>query len=240
MVGHYATEVVLEFLGGEKLFDLARLGTSCPDHFLRTKVRPWCWTCRRRRPPRLPRDWARRLPRGLPGLYERYATPGLPAHARRRPGHRPGPGGGHALLRPGQADGAGGGRVLRQRHQRHAGRRGHLHLRPHCREREVPHSVLGTGRGQAGPPPGAAAPRRAHRFRDRRGQRHRSGRRRTPGRRGRLRGGGRPRRRRARAVAEAIGGGDVAVGVAVDVTDGASCKTRVDATLLAFGGVDPW
>ncbi|HXN62700.1 MAG TPA: class II aldolase/adducin family protein, partial [Acidimicrobiales bacterium] len=38
MVGHFTdSEVVLEFLSGEKLFDLARLGTSCPDHFLRTK-----------------------------------------------------------------------------------------------------------------------------------------------------------------------------------------------------------
>ena len=31
---------VLEFLASEKLFDLAALGTSCPDHFLRTKVKP--------------------------------------------------------------------------------------------------------------------------------------------------------------------------------------------------------
>jgi rhamnulose-1-phosphate aldolase/alcohol dehydrogenase len=41
MVGHYTdTDVVLEFLASEKLFALASLGTSCPDHFLRTKVRP--------------------------------------------------------------------------------------------------------------------------------------------------------------------------------------------------------
>jgi rhamnulose-1-phosphate aldolase/alcohol dehydrogenase len=41
MVGHFTdSEVVLEFLAGEKLFALAGLGTSCPDHFLRTKVRP--------------------------------------------------------------------------------------------------------------------------------------------------------------------------------------------------------
>jgi rhamnose utilization protein RhaD (predicted bifunctional aldolase and dehydrogenase) len=31
---------VLEFTGSEKLFALAALGTSCPAHFLRTKVRP--------------------------------------------------------------------------------------------------------------------------------------------------------------------------------------------------------
>ncbi|WP_350279718.1 bifunctional aldolase/short-chain dehydrogenase [Kribbella sp. HUAS MG21] len=40
-VGHFNdSEAVLEFLSREKLHSLAALGTSCPDHFLRTKVRP--------------------------------------------------------------------------------------------------------------------------------------------------------------------------------------------------------
>jgi rhamnulose-1-phosphate aldolase/alcohol dehydrogenase len=40
-VGHFDDrDEVLEFLAGAKLFALAALGTSCPDHFLRTKVRP--------------------------------------------------------------------------------------------------------------------------------------------------------------------------------------------------------
>ena len=40
-VGHYTdTEVVLDFLARDKHPALAALGTSCPDHFLRTKVRP--------------------------------------------------------------------------------------------------------------------------------------------------------------------------------------------------------
>ncbi|HET7476707.1 MAG TPA: bifunctional aldolase/short-chain dehydrogenase [Dermatophilaceae bacterium] len=40
-VGHFTdSEVVLEFLSREKLPALAELGTSCPDHFLRTKVKP--------------------------------------------------------------------------------------------------------------------------------------------------------------------------------------------------------
>ena len=40
-VGHFTdSEAVLEFLAREKLHPLAELGTSCPDHFLRTKVRP--------------------------------------------------------------------------------------------------------------------------------------------------------------------------------------------------------
>jgi rhamnulose-1-phosphate aldolase/alcohol dehydrogenase len=40
-VGHYTdTEVVLDFVSRTKHPALAALGTSCPDHFLRTKVRP--------------------------------------------------------------------------------------------------------------------------------------------------------------------------------------------------------
>ncbi|MCG8917223.1 bifunctional aldolase/short-chain dehydrogenase [Actinokineospora sp. PR83] len=40
-VGHFTdSDTVLEFLSREKLAPLAALGTSCPDHFLRTKVRP--------------------------------------------------------------------------------------------------------------------------------------------------------------------------------------------------------
>ncbi|MGM1057655.1 bifunctional aldolase/short-chain dehydrogenase [Saccharothrix sp. Mg75] len=40
-VGHYTdSDVVLDFLSQEKLGALAGLGTSCPDHFLRTKVKP--------------------------------------------------------------------------------------------------------------------------------------------------------------------------------------------------------
>lgn len=41
MVGHYTdSDVVLDFLASEKAPALAELGTSCPDHFLRTKVKP--------------------------------------------------------------------------------------------------------------------------------------------------------------------------------------------------------
>jgi rhamnulose-1-phosphate aldolase/alcohol dehydrogenase len=40
-VGHYAdAEVVLDFISRAEHPRLAALGTSCPDHFLRTKVRP--------------------------------------------------------------------------------------------------------------------------------------------------------------------------------------------------------
>jgi rhamnulose-1-phosphate aldolase/alcohol dehydrogenase len=40
-VGHFTdSDVVLDFLARERLLPLAGLGTSCPDHFLRTKVKP--------------------------------------------------------------------------------------------------------------------------------------------------------------------------------------------------------
>ncbi len=40
-VGHYTdSDVVLDFVARERHPELAALGTSCPDHFLRTKVRP--------------------------------------------------------------------------------------------------------------------------------------------------------------------------------------------------------
>ncbi|MCU0803382.1 MAG: bifunctional rhamnulose-1-phosphate aldolase/short-chain dehydrogenase, partial [Rhodobacteraceae bacterium] len=41
MVGHFDdSPAVLEFVNSAKLEPLAALGTSCPDHFLRTKIRP--------------------------------------------------------------------------------------------------------------------------------------------------------------------------------------------------------
>ncbi|WP_102194633.1 bifunctional aldolase/short-chain dehydrogenase [Microbacterium aurantiacum] len=41
MIGHFTdSDVVLDFLASERAPELAALGTSCPDHFLRTKVKP--------------------------------------------------------------------------------------------------------------------------------------------------------------------------------------------------------
>ncbi len=41
MVGHFMdSEAVLEFVNAQQMEPLAALGTSCPDHFLRTKIRP--------------------------------------------------------------------------------------------------------------------------------------------------------------------------------------------------------
>jgi rhamnulose-1-phosphate aldolase/alcohol dehydrogenase len=82
-LGHYSDHpAVLEFSVSEKLTALAALGTSCPDHFLRTKVRPLVLDL----PPDAPLDAAiarlRELTRtyraDYRAYYERYATPDSP------------------------------------------------------------------------------------------------------------------------------------------------------------------
>lgn len=41
MIGHFSdSDVVLEFINSKDLMRLAPMGTSCPDHFLRTKIQP--------------------------------------------------------------------------------------------------------------------------------------------------------------------------------------------------------
>jgi rhamnulose-1-phosphate aldolase/alcohol dehydrogenase len=83
-VGHFTdTDIVLDFLAGSKLARLAGLGTSCPDHFLRTKVRPLVLDL----PADAPLDEAVARLRELHeayrdeyrAYYERHATPDSPA-----------------------------------------------------------------------------------------------------------------------------------------------------------------
>jgi rhamnose utilization protein RhaD (predicted bifunctional aldolase and dehydrogenase) len=41
MIGHFTDDArVLEFINSNDLESLAPMGTSCPDHFLRTKISP--------------------------------------------------------------------------------------------------------------------------------------------------------------------------------------------------------
>ncbi|HEY3561551.1 MAG TPA: bifunctional aldolase/short-chain dehydrogenase [Kribbella sp.] len=83
-VGHFNdSEAVLEFLSREKLHSLAQLGTSCPDHFLRTKVRPLVLDL----PPSATVDECITRLKELhtqyrseyEQYYQRYAEPGSPA-----------------------------------------------------------------------------------------------------------------------------------------------------------------
>jgi rhamnulose-1-phosphate aldolase/alcohol dehydrogenase len=83
-VGHYSdSPVVLDFLSREAHSRLAALGTSCPDHFLRTKVRPLLLDL----PPSAAMDTVTARLRELHAAYrkeyrayyERFASPDSPA-----------------------------------------------------------------------------------------------------------------------------------------------------------------
>ncbi len=84
MVGHFNdTDAVLDFLASERHPALVALGTSCPDHFLRTKVRPMVLDL----PPNAPiDDVVARLHKlheqyrlDYAAYYERHATADSPA-----------------------------------------------------------------------------------------------------------------------------------------------------------------
>jgi rhamnulose-1-phosphate aldolase/alcohol dehydrogenase len=82
-VGHYTdTDVVLDFVGRAEHPRLAALGTSCPDHFLRTKVRPMVLDL----PPTAPladvlvrlRELHAAYREDYRAYYQRHATPASP------------------------------------------------------------------------------------------------------------------------------------------------------------------
>jgi len=84
VVGHFTdSDVVLDFCSREKLAALAALGTSCPDHFLRTKVRPLVLDLPASAPPadvvaRL-RELHAAYRQDYAAYYRRHATAGSPA-----------------------------------------------------------------------------------------------------------------------------------------------------------------
>jgi rhamnulose-1-phosphate aldolase/alcohol dehydrogenase len=82
-LGHFTeSPAVLEFIGSEKVFALAALGTSCPDHFLRTKVRPMVVDLAADAPLDAVFERLRELHAAYredyKAYYERYATPDSP------------------------------------------------------------------------------------------------------------------------------------------------------------------
>jgi rhamnulose-1-phosphate aldolase/alcohol dehydrogenase len=82
-VGHYNdSDAVLEFTSRERLNELAALGTSCPDHFLRTKVRPLVVdlpaTARLEEVTERLRELHLRYREDYAAYYDRHATPDSP------------------------------------------------------------------------------------------------------------------------------------------------------------------
>ena len=200
MVGHFTdAEVVTDFLAAERAPELAALGTSCPDHFLRTKVKPLVLD--------LPADASveetvARLKElheeyraDYAAYYDAYATDASPAMRGADP---------LIVLVPGIGMFSYG---KNKQTARVAGEfyinainvmRGaeSLDLRADLRRREVPHRVLGSRRGEAAAPAEAEDSRRSHRVRHGRRQRHRQGDRHSPREGGRLRRRRRPRSRK--------------------------------------------
>jgi rhamnulose-1-phosphate aldolase/alcohol dehydrogenase len=83
-LGHYTdSEVVLDFVSRERHPALAALGTSCPDHFLRTKVRPMVLDLPGDAPLEEIEARLRQLHaayrEAYRSYYERFATPDSPA-----------------------------------------------------------------------------------------------------------------------------------------------------------------
>jgi rhamnulose-1-phosphate aldolase/alcohol dehydrogenase len=69
MVGHFTDDDrVLEFVNSKELEKLAYLGTSCPDHFLRTKIRPLVLQVA----DTLPLDNAVEIKKALEPQFEKY------------------------------------------------------------------------------------------------------------------------------------------------------------------------
>ncbi len=192
-VMHYADgPAILEFVGSARGADLAAKGTTCPDHFLRTKILPlWVpFTPGQETAAQLAeklgpagralRDRLRRLLRALQAA-------GLAGDARPDAGAAAGPRHRPARLPEGQADGARRRRVLRQHDQRRALGRGRRRVRADPRAGGLRHRVLAARRGQAAAPAEGQGARRQDRAHHRRRRRHRPGGGAAAARRGRAR-----------------------------------------------------
>jgi len=243
VVGHFTDSAeVLEFLGHEKLLALAELGTSCPDHFLRTKVKPLVLDV----PADAPLEDAverlhelhERYRADYAAYYERHAGPDDPPMRGADPA---------IILVPGVGMFSYGGdeqtaRVAAEFYvnainvMRGAEAVSSYAPIPEAEKFRIEYWALEEAKLQRLPKPKRHAGRIALVT-------------------GAASGIGRAiaeqlavdgacvvladlDRDRAEEAARAIGSADVAVGIAADVSDAESVRAAVDATLLAFGGID--
>jgi rhamnulose-1-phosphate aldolase/alcohol dehydrogenase len=243
MVGHFDdSDVVMEFLASEKLFALAELGTSCPDHFLRTKVKPLVLDlpsaatfeeCRERLG-----ELHEAYRADYAAYYQRHATEDSPAMRGADPAIILVPGVGmFSYGKDHQTARVAGEFYLNAINvMRGAESVSHYQPIPESEKFRIEYWALEEAKLQRMPPPRRHAGRVA------------------------LVTGAASGIGRATAIqlaedgacvvvadldgdaaveaARSIGGADVALGVRVDVTDAASVQAAIDATVLAFGGLD--
>ena len=242
-VGHFTdADVVLEFLSREKLAPLAALGTSCPDHFLRTKVRPLVLD--------LPADASiedsiarlkelhEQYRADYQAYYDAYATPESPAIRGADPLIVLVPGVGMFSFGANKQTARVAGEFYVNAINVMRGAESLSTYAPISDEREVPHRVLGARGGQAPAHAEAQDARDPHRARHRRGIGHRQGDRDPPRGRGRVRRHRRPRPREGagrRGRARQHGRRDRRAG---ERTDASAVQAAIDDAVLAFGGLD--
>ncbi|HEX3196038.1 MAG TPA: bifunctional aldolase/short-chain dehydrogenase, partial [Propionibacteriaceae bacterium] len=243
MVGHFTDdERVLEFLSGSEHRRLAGLGTSCPDHFLRTKVKPLVLD--------LPADAAvedciarlRELHDAYradyQAYYDRHATPDSPAIRGADPLIILVPGVGMFSYGKDKQTARVAGEFYLNAINVMRGAEGLSTYAPidESEKFKIEYWALEEAKLQRMPKPKPLATRIALVT-------------------GAASGIGKAIAVRlaaegacvviadldegkAQTAAEEIGNNDVAVGLAADVTDEAAVQAAVDATLLAFGGID--
>ena len=172
-VGHYTdSDVVLDFLSREKLGPLAALGTSCPDHFLRTKVRPLVLDL----PPSASLEETVTRLRELhaayrdeyQAYYERHATADSPPMRGADPAIVLVPGVGMFSFGANKQTARVAGEFYVNAINVMRGAEAVSVVRADRRGGEVPHRVLGARGGQAAPHAGAEAAREPGRVRHRR------------------------------------------------------------------------
>jgi len=243
MVGHYTdSPVVLDFLASTEHPRLAELGTSCPDHFLRTKVKPLVLD--------LPaeasvEDSIGRLKElheayraGYQAYYERHATPDSPAIRGADPLIILVPGVGMFSYGKDKQTARVAGEFYVNAINVMRGAEGLSTYAPidESEKFKIEYWALEEAKLQRLPKPKPLATRIALVT-------------------GAASGIGKAIATRlaaegacvviadldagqAQAAAAEIGGSDVATGIAADVTDEAAVQAAVDATLLAYGGLD--